>query len=142
MTLAKLRAAMVSMGKPKANVGALRAQLGITRQTLGALLSLHPMMSDGRFSEPIKGPLYERLCIFLDTGAMSDDQLVEVPRKQLVERLPCKVSIREGQPDVERNAAMLRCNAGKLEQGIEKGLTLRHRMNLDQIIQDDSADSL
>ena len=32
--------------------------------------------------EPLEGPLYEWLCVFLDAHAMSDDQLVEVPRKQ------------------------------------------------------------
>lgn len=34
MTAAKLRLAMASMGKPETNVGALCAELGVTRQTL------------------------------------------------------------------------------------------------------------
>jgi DNA invertase Pin-like site-specific DNA recombinase len=34
MTPAKLRPAMASLGKPETKVGALRAELGVTRQTL------------------------------------------------------------------------------------------------------------
>ena len=81
--------------------------------------------------EPSEGPLNEWLCVFLDADAMSDDQLVEVPRKQLFERSPRQVSISEGQPDVECNAAMRRCNARQFEQSIAKGLTLHYRIDLD-----------
>ncbi len=91
------------------------------------------------WGQPSEGPLYECLRIFLHAGAVSDDQLVEVPRKQLFERSPREPSIREGQPDVEPNAAMRRCNALQSEQSIAKGPTLHYRMNLDQIIQDDRA---
>ena len=87
-------------------------------------------MRDGWSGEPFKGLLYERLCVFLEAHAMSDDQLVEIPRKQPFERAPRQVSIREGQPNVKRNAAMRRCNARQLEQSIAKGLALHHRMNL------------
>ena len=74
--------------------------------------------------EPSKGPLHEWLCVFLDADAVSDDQLVEIPRKQLFERSPREVSMNEGQPDVEPNAAMRRCNALQFEQRIAKGLAL------------------
>jgi len=33
--------------------------------------------------EPSEGPLYEWLCVFLEADTMSNDQLIEVPRKQL-----------------------------------------------------------
>ena len=36
-------------------------------------------------SKPSECPLHEWLCIFLDAHAVSDDQLVEIPRKQLFE---------------------------------------------------------
>jgi hypothetical protein len=51
---------------------------------------------------------------------MSDDQLVEVPRKQLFERSPCELSIRERQPNIDRNAAWI-CNASKFVKSVEKG---------------------
>jgi hypothetical protein len=35
--------------------------------------------------EPSEGPLYEGLRVFLDAGTMGDNQLVEVPRKQMFE---------------------------------------------------------
>ena len=70
---------------------------------------------------------------------MSDNQLVEVPRKQLFERSSREASISEGQPDIEPNTAMRRCNALQLPQRVAKRLTLHYRMNLDQIIQDDRA---
>ena len=89
------------------------------------------VMRGGWSRKPSEGPLHEWLRVSLDAHAMSDDQLVEVPRKQLFERSPRKISIREGQPDVEPNAAMRRCDARQFEQSIAKGLTLHHRMNLD-----------
>jgi hypothetical protein len=35
--------------------------------------------------EPSEGPLYEGLRVFLYAAAMSDNELVEIPRKQLFE---------------------------------------------------------
>src|ERR1035441_8614489 len=87
--------------------------------------------------KPSERPLHEWLCVFLDAYAVSDDQLVEVPRKQLFERSPREVSIREGQPDIERNTAMRRRNARQFEQRIANVLALHDGMILDQIIQDD-----
>jgi len=60
--------------------------------------------------EPAEGPLDEWLRVFLDADAMRDDELVEVPRQQLFKRPSCKIEIREGQPDIDRNAAMRICN--------------------------------
>jgi hypothetical protein len=51
------------------------------------------------------------LCVFLDAVPMSDDELVEVPGKQLFQRSSREVSVCERQPDVERNAATGRGNA-------------------------------
>ncbi len=96
-------------------------------------------MSDGRSSEPLERPLHKWLCIFADAGAMSNDQLVEIPRKQFLERLPREVAVREGEPDIEGNTAARRCNALQLEQSIAKAVILAHRMTLDEIIQDDRA---
>jgi hypothetical protein len=61
--------------------------------------------------EPAEGPLDEGLRVFLDADTMRDDELVEVPRKQLFKRSPCEISIREAQSDVKRDAAMRMCNA-------------------------------
>jgi hypothetical protein len=69
---------------------------------------------------------------------MSDDQLVEVPRKQLFERSPCELSIRERQPNIDRNAAWI-CNASTFVKSVEKGLTLCYRAILDEVGQDDRA---
>ena len=90
------------------------------------------------WGQPTKGPFYECFRIFFYAGAVSDDQLVEVPRKQFFEGSPRQPSVREGQPDIEPNAAM-RCNPLQSQQSIAKGPTLHYRMNLDQIIQDDRA---
>jgi hypothetical protein len=45
--------------------------------------------------EPSEGPLDEWLRVFLDADTMRDDELVEVPRKQLFKRLSCQISIPE-----------------------------------------------
>jgi len=46
--------------------------------------------------QPLKCALYKILCVFLDADTMSEDQLVEIPRKQFIEGLPSKVSVNEG----------------------------------------------
>jgi len=83
--------------------------------------------------EPSEGSLYEWFCIFLDADTMSDDQLVEISRKQPFERLARGLSISERQPDDARKTAMRICSATKFEQSLEKGLTLRHWMILGEI---------
>jgi hypothetical protein len=61
--------------------------------------------------EPSESSLYEWLCVFLDADTMSDDQLLEIPRKQLFERSAREVSIDERKSNIDRNAAMRICNA-------------------------------
>ena len=39
------------------------------------------VMRGGWFRKPSEGTLHEWLCVFLDARAMSDDQLVEIPRQ-------------------------------------------------------------
>jgi hypothetical protein len=56
----------------------------------------------------------------LNAHTVSDNQFVEIPGKQLFERSPREVSIREGQPDIERNTAIRRCNALQLPQRVAK----------------------
>ncbi len=89
--------------------------------------------------EPSEGSLYEFFCMFLDALAVSDDQLVEVPGKQLFKRSSREIAIREGQPYIERNAAVRMANALEFEQSVAKGLTLHDGMNLNQIIQNHRA---
>lgn len=51
-------------------------------------------------------PLYEWRCVYFEVWTMSDDQPIEIPRKQLSERSPRAASVCEGQPDIEWDAAM------------------------------------
>jgi hypothetical protein len=59
--------------------------------------------------QPSEGSFYEWFRLFVDTVTMSDDQLVEIPGKQRFKRLPREISIGEGQPDIETNAAIRSC---------------------------------
>ena len=70
----------------------------------------------------MEGLFYEGLRIFLDAVTMTDDQLVEVPRKQLFKRALCEISMSERQPDVERNAALRIGNASSLKRALRRGL--------------------
>jgi len=62
-------------------------------------------------SEPMKGLFYEWLRISIDAVTMSDDQFVEVPRKQLFKRSSREISMSERQPDVDWNTALRIGNA-------------------------------
>ena len=68
--------------------------------------------------KPSEGFLHKSLRVARDTDAMSDDQPVKVPRKHSLERSPCEFSVREGKPDVARDAAMWVGDAAKPEQNI------------------------
>lgn len=78
-------------------------------------------------------------CTALNTSAMSEDQLLEVPGKKPIERLSRQISMDERKPDVQRHAPARRLYAGKPEKGIANRLTGGDRMVLDQIVEDHGA---
>jgi hypothetical protein len=97
-------------------------------QALGCRLSM--ATSTGK---PSEGFLHKSLRLARNTDAMSDDQPVKVPRKHSFERSPCEFSVREGKPDVARDAAMWIGDATKLEQSIFKHFPGNCSMVLDEI---------
>jgi hypothetical protein len=75
--------------------------------------------------------------VCLDALAVCNDQLIEIPRHQFVERLPREASMNEGQSDIERHTAIGISDASKLEQCIAKKAPFQRGMILDQVIRDD-----
>jgi hypothetical protein len=89
--------------------------------------------------KPAEYPLNEWSSVFLNTDPMSDDQLVEVPRKQLLERLPRQLSIGAGPSDIAWHAARRITHARKFPESISYVPAPCEWMILDKVGHNDRA---